>query len=157
MSQTFRFSLRQEEDYRFVVDFDQPGVGPLVVDEPAPLGAGAGPSPTRLLGAAVGSCLSASLLFCMRKARLQPGAITTTVEGTVERNDRNRLRVTGLRVRIHPTLGEEDAARAGRCMDVFEDFCTVTQSVRDGIDIDVEVEPVVRDSAEVEAVVGAGA
>ena len=126
------------------------------MDEPPPVGDGTGPNPTRLLGAAVGSCLSASLLFCMRKARLQPGEITATVEGTLERDDRNRLRVGGLQVRIRPTLGEDDASRARRCMDVFEDFCIVTQSVRSGIDIDVVVEPVVDDSLRAEDLVGAG-
>jgi uncharacterized OsmC-like protein len=28
-----------------------------------------------------------------------------------------------------------------RCLEVFEDYCVVTQSVRDGIDITVSVEP----------------
>jgi hypothetical protein len=28
----------------------------------------------------------------------------------------------------------------GRCLDLFQDFCLVTESVRDGIAVDVEVE-----------------
>lgn len=160
MDQTFSLTLRQEDDYRFVVDFGQPGIAPLMVDEPPPLGEGTGPNPARLLGAAVASCLSSSLLFCMRKARLEPGDITTTVEGTMERDDRGRLRIGGLRVRIHPTLDEGDAVRAGRCMDIFEDFCIVTQSVRAGIDIDVAVEvesePLVDDETRRNGLIGAG-
>ncbi|HZD05579.1 MAG TPA: OsmC family protein [Longimicrobiales bacterium] len=157
MSDTFSITLRQEQDYRFVVEFDQPGVERLLVDEPAPLGESAGPNASRLLAAAVANCLSASLLFCMRKARLQPGGISTTVEGTVERDERNRFRIGGLHVTIHPTLGPEDAARVERCVDIFEDFCIVTESVRKGIDVVVDVEPLVAEGGVVPELAGTGA
>ena len=58
--------LTQEKDYRFQVAFED-GVPELTVDEPPPLGSATGPSPVQLLTAAVGSCLSDSLLFALRK------------------------------------------------------------------------------------------
>jgi len=45
-----------------------------------------------------------------------------------------------MRVVMRPVLAEGDQKRIGRCLEVFEDFCIVTQSVRDGIDIQVDVE-----------------
>jgi hypothetical protein len=36
----------------------------------------------------------------------------------------------------------EDTARFDRCRQVFEDFCIVTQSVRAGIPVDVQIYPV---------------
>src|SRR5690349_6995608 len=61
-----RVDLAQQSDYRFMVSFG--GAAPdLLADEPAPLGTGSGPSPVQLLAAAVGNCLSDSLLFSLRK------------------------------------------------------------------------------------------
>ena len=69
--QSFTLVMEQQHDYRFLVDFGQEGMAPLVVDEPPPLGLGEGPNPSRLLATSVGNCLSASLLFCLRKAHVE--------------------------------------------------------------------------------------
>jgi organic hydroperoxide reductase OsmC/OhrA len=50
--------------------------------------------------------------------------------------------VTGIAVTLRPTVAVADRDRTTRCLDLFEDFCVVTQSVRKGIDIEVDVEPV---------------
>jgi organic hydroperoxide reductase OsmC/OhrA len=72
----------------------------------------------------------------------------TTVDASLKRNEAGRLRVKDVRVRIKPVIEESQQARMQRCLELFEDFCVVTQSVRQGIDVDVAVEPI---SAEVEA------
>lgn len=140
--QQFSLTLSLQQEYQFQVDFGKPGVAPLLVDEPEPLGHGAGPNPTRLLGAAIGSCLGASLLFCLGKARIVPAGLRIAVEGRVERNPEGRLRVTHVTARLSPEVTPEDRARMGRCLEVFEQYCTVTESVRHGIDVTVAVEPV---------------
>lgn len=136
----FEVGLTLREGYTFTVDFPDVDVPPMVVDEQPPLGEGNGPNPTRLLAAAIGSCLGASLLFCLRKSRIEVGSLRTTVEGTFERNERGRLRVGRLKVRLAPELSDEQRGRMGRCLDLFQDFCIVTESVRRGIPIEVEVE-----------------
>jgi len=35
---------------------------------------------------------------------------------------------------------EQDRERMNRCLEIFEDFCLVTQSVRKGIDVQVDVQ-----------------
>jgi len=138
----FSMVLWLHDDYMQVVEFGMDGVTPLVVDETRPLGAERGPNPARLLGAAVGGCLGASLLYCLRKARVEVKDLRTTVEGTMVRSDRGRLRIGALRVRLAPSVPQAgDRARMARCLDLFEDFCVVTQSVREGIDVAVQVEP----------------
>lgn len=138
----FELALTLRDGYTFTVDF-APGEGPpLVVDELPPLGEGNGPNPARLLAAAVGSCLSASLLYCLRKSRVEVAELRTKVEGTMVRNERGRLRIGGLRVRLAPEVTQEQRERMGRCLDLFQDFCIVTESVRAGIAVDVDVENV---------------
>jgi organic hydroperoxide reductase OsmC/OhrA len=135
----FEVVLEREQDYRFRVDVGLPGVGPLVIDEPPPLGAGAGPNASRLLAAAVGHCLSASVLFCLSRARVRVDDVRTVVRGTIVRQEGGRLRVGGLQASIDLDVPQEDQPRVGRCLQLFEDFCIVTASVRRGIDVDVQV------------------
>jgi organic hydroperoxide reductase OsmC/OhrA len=143
----FTVNLTLRDGYAFNVRF-APGEGPaLVVDELPPLGEGDGPNPARLLAAAVGSCLSASLLFCLRKSRVEVADLRTVVEGTIVRNERGRLRIGGLRVRLTPQLTPEQRDRIGRCADLFQDFCIVTESVREGIAVDVALEEMQSTSA----------
>lgn len=139
----FTIGLQLDDGYRQLVDFGVPGVPPLVVDEPAPLGTGAGPNPSRLLGAAVGSCLAASLTFCMRRARVDVRGVRTTVRGTLVRNESGRLRIGRLHVRLEPAVPADQHDRVPRCLDLFEEFCVVTASVRRGVPTTVEVNPVV--------------
>jgi uncharacterized OsmC-like protein len=140
-AQRFALTLTLQDGYAFTVDFGNE-VAPLVADEHPPLGAGRGPNPARLLAAAVGSCLGSSLLFCLRKARVEVTELRTSVEGTIVRNAQGRLRIGEIRVRLAPQVAPEHHDRMGRCLELFEDFCIVTQSVRQGIAVDVQVEQV---------------
>ena len=133
-------TMELQDGYRFLVHFDQPGVAPLLMDEPPPLGEAKGPSPSRVLSAAIGNCLSASALFCLRKARIAVRGLRATVETRLHRNEAGRLRIGGVTVRIAVDVAPEDRPRIGRCMGLFEDFCVVTQSVRGGTPVDVTVE-----------------
>ena len=137
----FTVRLTRRHDYEFAAAFDQDDVPGLVIDEPPPLGAGRGPDASRVLGAAVGHCLASSLLFCLAKARVPVADLGVQVEGTVARNEAGRLRITGLSVTRSPTAAPTDRERIKRCADLFEDFCTVTGSVRQGIPVRVEVTP----------------
>jgi len=136
-------SLQLLDGYRFRVDFNAPGMTSFVMDEPAPLGVGSGPNAARLLAAAIGNCLSASALFCLRKARVPVSEMRTEVRASLLRNDTGRLRVGRVEVDLQPTIRAADRVRIGRCLELFEDFCVVTQSVRDGLDVSVQVLPAV--------------
>lgn len=137
----FELVLRLHDDYMQIADFAIDGTSPITIDEPPPLGQERGPNPARLLGAAVGGCLGASLLFCLRKARVAVSDLRTVVEGTMVRNEAGRLRIGQIKVRLAPEVAEADLPRLSRCLQVFEDYCVVTQSVREGLEVTVDVTP----------------
>jgi organic hydroperoxide reductase OsmC/OhrA len=137
---SFTIHLEQEQGFDFRVKFDWPDNADLLLDEPEPLGHRHGPNAARLVAAAVGNCLSASLVFCLRsKFKLDPGPLRASVTGQLARNERGRLRIGGLSVRIE--LAEDAGAlqHLERCMAQFEDFCVVTESIRHGVPVSVEV------------------
>ncbi len=135
----FTIHLEQLEDYAFKVRFDLPKAADLLMDEPPPLGERAGPNAARLLAAATANCLSASLMYCLARGEAPAQAVKTEVTCRIVRNEQQRLRVGGLEVRI--TLGPEllDSARLKRCLALFEDFCVVTASLRQGVPVEVAV------------------
>ena len=137
-TQQFSFTLEQQEDFAFLIRFDQ-DIPPLLTDEPPPLGHDAGPNPSRLLAASVANCLSASLLFALRKFKNNPGPITTVVTAHLDRNEAKRLRVGSVDVMIQVDAPADSLEHLDRVLDQFEDFCVVTQSVRSGFPVNVTV------------------
>ena len=130
--------LVQKADYQFDNQFGA-AVPPLVSDEPPPLGRGEGPSPVQLLAAAVGNCLAASLLFALRKFKQQPEPIGAEVSAEVGRNDAGRLRVLKMTARLNLGVPAASLQHLDRVLASFEAFCTVTESVRAGIPVEVQV------------------
>jgi uncharacterized OsmC-like protein len=158
--QGFQADVVHRSGFQFDVTFEDETWAPILVDEPEPLGDGGGPSAARLLAAAVGNCLAASLLLCSQKARVGLVGLTARVEGAMERNESGRLRIAHMDVTLTPVLANQIGPRFDRCLGIFEDFCIVTQSVRDGIEVDVRVQPRIDEptavsSPEDEALLGA--
>ena len=134
-----RLVLEQEGAYAFKVSFEGTTLDALHTDEPAPLGGGTGPNPSALLLAGVANCLSASLVFALRKFKNSPGPIRAEITARKERNAEGRWRIPRAEVVI--TLADKAAAleHFDRVLAQFEQFCIVTQSVRDGMAVEVSV------------------
>jgi uncharacterized OsmC-like protein len=130
--------LTQQQDYRFSINFGD-SIPVLTADEPAPLGTGQGPSPVQLLCAAVGSCLSDSLLFALRKFKQAPEPIRCSVQAEVGRNADARMRVLQMKATLTLGVPAGTLEHLDRVLTQFEAFCTVTQSVGQGIPVTVQV------------------
>lgn len=125
--------------YKFEITFDELPTARVMSDEPAPTGESAGPSASMMLSSAVGHCLSSSLLFCLEKSRVKTKDLTTDVETVMSKNDKGRWRVKDIKVKMKPTVDAIDENKLERCKGMFQDFCIVSASVREGIKIDVEI------------------
>ena len=133
-----RVDLVQQADYRFDTRFGGE-VPALLTDEPPPLGTGQGPSPVQLLCAAVANCLSDSLLFALRKYKQAPEPLRCSVEAQVGRNAEGRVRVLAMRAQLQLGVPAAQLQHLDRVLSQFEAFCTVTQSVGQGIAVTTEV------------------
>lgn len=142
MSEEGRFTihLEQREDYKLNVRFDWNEAADLLMDEPPPLGDESGPNASRLLAAAAANCLSSSLLFCLAKENPPAHSLKAEATCVMVRTEKKRLRVGGMEVKL--VVGDElkDSKRFDRCKELFEDFCIVSASIREGIPISVSVQ-----------------
>ncbi len=99
-----------------------------------------GPNPSRLLGLALLGCLSASFIFCLKKKELTVDDLKAEAELTITRNDKGFWRVKKVEVELNITISDpETRKRADRCKKMFEQYCIVTQAVREGIDVEVNL------------------
>lgn len=132
----FCVKLKLIENYLFQIDFGE--FGNLLTDEPAPMGGGEGPDPASLLAAAVVNCLSASLMFAFRKYKDDAGELTATVTGTFGRVGKYQ-RVTQLNVQMQLGAARADLPNLDKVVSQFENFCTVTESVRNGVPVTIAI------------------
>jgi hypothetical protein len=66
--------------------------------------------------------------------------LTANVTTHVAKNEKGRFRISGIDVELLPDMGEADSSRIARCEGLFEDFCIVTESVRQGIPVNVRID-----------------
>ena len=127
--------------YRFKVDFPGTKSEGFVMDEPDPLGGLEGPNASRVLAASVADCLSASLLFCLSKSKVEVEGIEAEAEPRSERNAEGYWRVKRVDVSIRAKLREPaDRNRVNRCLEIFENYCVVTGAIRGGVAVGVDVD-----------------
>ncbi len=135
----FKVEINQQESFVFEANFNLENVAPLLMDEPEPLGRALDPNASKVLSAAVGNCLCASLLFCLQRSRVEVSGMKASVKGDMVRNPEGRWRIKELNVDISPEVLENDSIKLERCIELFESFCIVSESVRQGIPINVKI------------------
>ena len=136
---SYSIIVERVKNFEFRVRFDKPDFPEWTLDEPSPLGEDKGPNATRVLAVAVGNCLSASLMFCLQRSKLMVDSVRAEVTPTTARNEEGHWRIHHLDVKIHIQTTEKDPKRFQRCVDIFENYCIVTSSVRQGIPVNVDI------------------
>ncbi|MFW9865331.1 MAG: OsmC family protein [Candidatus Thorarchaeota archaeon] len=107
-----------------------------------------GPNPSRLLALGVLGCLSASFIFCLKKRNFKVDDFKAEAEVIIARNEKGFLRIKRIDVDIEPKItNPATLKRAKQCLksvkdnnSFFEQYCIVTQSVRSGIEVNVNID-----------------
>lgn len=138
----FDIHMKHVERFRFTTQASEEGLphgAPFASDEPDPVGDNSGPATPALLATAVAHCLSASLLETSRKAHIDVLEMETTATAVVIPNAEGNPRINRIEVLISPLLAT-DNTRKQRCEDVFQNYCTVSSSLKPAIAINVRVD-----------------
>jgi len=99
-----------------------------------------GPNPSRMLAMAILGCLSASFIFCLKKRNFTLDNLKAEAEVTIARNQKGFWRVKKIDVDIKMKIEDQRTRkRADQCRKMFEQYCVVTQAVREGIDVEVNL------------------
>jgi uncharacterized OsmC-like protein len=78
-------------------------------------------------------------MFCLQRSRVEVRGVEASVSGVLTRNEGGRWRIKEMNVEVTPDVDDEHRKQLERCVEIFEDFCIVSSSVRQGIPINVKV------------------
>ncbi|MFX1260042.1 MAG: OsmC family protein [Promethearchaeota archaeon] len=99
-----------------------------------------GPNPSRLLGMAILGCLSASFIFCLKKRNFSIDDLKAEANIIIGRNKKGFIRVKKVNIDIISKIDDPATRkRADQCKKMFENYCTVTAAVREGIEVNVNL------------------
>ena len=130
-----------EEELIFKCDLGQIKMQNLYIDERKIKTERIGPSPVKLLALSVLSCLAASFEFCLEKKNLTLSDLEGKAEITIARNKKKFWRVKRIDIEILPKIDNpEIRKRVDQCKQLFEQYCIISESLRKGIEINVNFE-----------------
>jgi len=141
-SETFTISIAKTGPVQFTTTFDKEHYPQLLFDEPPDYGGEEKyPDASRVLIAAVASCLSATFTMCLDRARIPVESMKTQAKCTIKRNEEGYLRITHIDVKLIP-VWDMDITRKKktRCVKVFKKYCIATNAVTNGVPITVDVQ-----------------
>lgn len=136
-----KIGIRLEKDMIFRCDMGEMALKDCYIDETNQEEADMwGPNPAKLLGMALLGCLSASFIFCLKKRKLSVDELKAEAEVIIGRNEKGFIRVKKINVNITSKIDAlASRKRADQCRKMFENYCTVTAAVREGIEVNVNL------------------
>ena len=100
-----------------------------------------GPNPSKLLALSVLGCLAASFAFCLQKKNFSLSDIEGKAVITSKRNEKGFWRLKKIDIKLNPKIDNPKMRkRADQCLKFFEQFCIISESVREGIEINVNLD-----------------
>ena len=113
----------------------------MKVDEPESFhGTDLGPSSVEYLLIGIGGCLATTFAYCLQKRSVDITKLDIIVDGKLAHVEpKKRLRLVNVDVTIR-YLPQKNTSlkKINMCIEEFEEFCIVSQSIQNGFPINVE-------------------
>ena len=137
-----KVKVKLDRDMIFKCDLGETKLGDCYIDESNKIKSEMlGPNAAQLLAMAILGCLSASYVFCFSKRDFTVKDLEAFAIVTIFRNEKGFVRVKKIDVTINPKINSpEMRKRAAQCQKMFEQYCTITASIREGIDVNVNID-----------------
>ncbi|NVM19179.1 MAG: OsmC family protein [Candidatus Lokiarchaeota archaeon] len=110
------------------------------VDEPASFhGTDLGPSAVEYLLIGIGGCLGTTFIYCLQKNNIELATFEVVVDGTLSHTGpKMLLRLANIDVDLKFTPKEVNSdEEINRCIKEFSEYCVVTNSIANGLPINV--------------------
>ncbi|MFX1419013.1 MAG: OsmC family protein [Promethearchaeota archaeon] len=134
--------IKLEEEMIFKCDLGQIQMNDLFIDEQHKKSADKiGPNPAKLLALSVLGCLAASFTFCLQKKNFSLSNLDGKAIIISKRNEKGYWRLKKIDIILNPKIDNHELRkRVDQCINFFEQYCIISESIRNGIDIDVKIE-----------------
>ncbi len=133
--------IRLEEEMIFKCDLGQIKMNNLFIDEQHKKTKDKiGPNPSKLLALSVLGCMAASFAFCLQKKNFSLPHFDGKAVITSNRNEKGFWRVKKIDIILNPEIkNPEMLKRVDQCKKFFEQFCIISESIREGIEINTTI------------------
>ena len=115
--------------------------GDLRIDMPEEFsGNGQSPCPDQLFLASLGGCLLTTFLHFAKRLQLEVQDVNVFVEGKIFLRKGVGYRISLVEAKIRVIADAEDMELAEKCSELARDYCHITRSIEDSIQVDVSIE-----------------
>ena len=135
-----KVSLKYSENLHFTASarhFDD-----IHIDEPESFhGTDKGPSPVEFFLIGIGGCLGSTFAYCLQRHNVEIDALEVVVDGQLKHaGPIMSLRLVDIAVELLVTARDnESSEKIEQCIKSFQEYCIVTNSITQGIPLDVKV------------------
>lgn len=138
---SFTINIEKIGPIQFTTTFDK-AFPELLFDEDKTVGGeDKYPNPSRVLTAAVASCLSASLTLCLNKSRIPVDHMKTIATCSITNNAEGYQRIAQIDVKIIPKWDSDvNMKKKTRCAKIFKNLCVATNAIINEVPVNVDVQ-----------------
>ena len=134
--------IKLEEEMIFKCDLGQIKMNNLFIDEQHKKSIEKiGPNPSKLLALSVLGCLAASFTFCLQKNNISLSDLDGKAIIISKKDEKGFWRLKKIVIKLNPKIDTPEMhKKADQCTKFFEQYCIISESLRNGIDLDIEVD-----------------